>query len=639
LKALMLDRQHELLVIGTATSPEFVYLIPADGGFAPDPARFGVLYLQESFLQRSGDLDGAYNQVIGLVHDRSPGALANTLDLLARRLDSYGVTQTADAREQPSVRYLDDELEGLKIQARVMPSVFLGVAALVLNILIGRMVGQQRTVIGTLRAVGYTPSAMTRHYLAHGLAIGAIGAILGVSLGLWIQSAMVDIYRQFFALPGLRAHLYPTIALTALAISLVFAVLGTLKGVRAAARLQPADAMRPAPPETGGRVLPERIPGLWRRLPFRWKMVLRTVFRNPFRSAVSVLASVIATALIFTALSMVDALDYLIHYQFERLAHQDITVVLRDPGDRRSVDEIRRLPSVLAAEPQLTVSCDLSHGPYRKRIGVTGLPPGNRLHTPLDRTGHPISIPERGLILTRKLAELLRVTPGDTVRLRPLVGRRSQVAATVTGTVDSFLGLSAYAHIDYLSELLGEDRVINGVLAITDTGTAGAALLEALQRRPAVIGISERARALAQLDRTFGETMGIMIAIMVLFAGTIAFGSVLNATLVSLSERQREVSTLRVLGYSPGQLTAIFAGESYLLHGLGLVLGLFTGVALAHGLSSAYSTELYRFPTVILPASLALSALLMGLFITLAQVLVYRLIRHMDWLAVLNIKE
>jgi putative ABC transport system permease protein len=639
IKALLLDRQHELLVVGTAQSPEFVYLIPPDGGFAPDPARYGVLYAGEEFLRNSGDLQGAWNQLVGTLHDTSPTAVSNSLILLADRLDPFGVTLTTSMRDDPSVRYLEDELVGLEVQSRVMPVLFLGVAALVLNVLLGRMVSQQRTVIGTLRALGYRAVALTRHYLAHGLIVGLAGGLAGLAMGWWIQGVMIAMYHDFFALPGLASRVHPSVALVGLAISVLFSVAGTWKGVRGAARLAPADAMRPPPPERGGRVLPERIPALWRRIPFRGRLVLRTVFRNPFRSLVGLVAAAISTALVFTALSMVDALDYLMRYEFQRVAHQDFTVALREPDAAWAEAEVVRLPNVARTEVQLAVVSDLSHGAYRKRVGVMGLPPGNRLYTPLDGDGRPLVMPDAGLVLTRKLAEILHARPGDTLRLRPLIGRRVEVSAVVAGTVDSFFGLTAYADIRYLSRLLGEAEAANTVLGKLQPGASPEGLLEELKKRPTVVGIGERLRAFALLEETFGETMGTMIGVLVLFSGTIAFGSVLNAALVSVSERQREVATLRTLGYRAGQVARLFAGEGLLLNGTGLLVGLFLGVGLAHLLSIAYSTELYRFPAVILPRTLAFSAVLVALFVVAAQLTLYRLIARLDWLAVLNVKE
>jgi len=639
ISVLLLDQLHELLVVGTAMSPEFVYLIPPGGALAPDPARFGVLFMPEDFLRRSCDLEGAYNQIVGLAHDRSRAALTATLELIEDRLDPYGVTNTTPAEDQPSVRFLADELKGLRISSTVIPAIFLGVAALVLNVLMSRLVAQQRTVIGTLRAIGYSSGAITRHYLAYGATVGVVGGAAGTAMGLWLQTVFVNIYRRFFALPSIDPHIYPDILVLGIAISVLFSILGTIRGSRSAARLEPAIAMRPPPPEKGGKVLPERIPFLWRPLSFRSKMILRAVFRNPFRSAVTVLASTISTALVLAILSQMDSLNYLMSYEFERVAHQDVSIALRDPADRRSPSEVESLPAVSLTEPQLAVPCDISSGPRRRRTGVTGMLRNSRLYTPLDDSGNPIRVPDRGLVLSRKLAEILQTAPGREVRLRPLIAERREVAAPVVATVDTFLGLSAFADIAYLSELLGEEWSANTILGNLYPGSNSGPFLEAVKRRPTVVGISERTRSLTRMEESFGETMGTMIAVMVLFAGLIAFGSVLNAAMVSLSERQREVGTLRVLGYTPAQVARIFSGESFLLNAVGILLGLEAGIGLARLLSLAYNTELYRFPAIVYPSRLAECAIVMLAFITVAQGVVFRMIRRFDWLEVLKTRE
>jgi len=639
IRVLLLDRQHDLLVVGTAMSPEFVYLMPPGGGFVPDPARFGVLYLPERFLQESCDLDGAYNQLIGTAHDASPAALDRILHLIEDKLDPYGVTNATPVQDQMSVRYLADELTGLKVSARVIPVIFLGVAALALNVLMGRLVVQQRTVIGTLKAVGYSAGAVLRHYLGYGILIGAVGGLTGIAFGCWLQSVFVKMYRQFFALPSIEAHFYPHILVAGVGMSILFAVAGTLKGVRLAAGLQPAEAIRPPPPEKGGRVLPERIPFLWGPLPFRWKMIFRAIFRNPFRSAVSILASIIATSLVVAILSMVDSLNYLMDYEFDNVSHQDVTISLREPEDRGGPSELGALPTVSRTEAHLSVACDLTNGPYRERVGVVGLPRGNRLYTPLDSNGRPVAIPDQGLILSEKLAALLDVEPGDHVRLRPLIAERREVNAAVAGTVETFFGLGAYADISYLSRLLGEEWAANVLLSSSFPGSRNAPFLAALKERPTVVGISERTRALTQMHETFGETMGTFLVFEVLFAGLIAFGSVLNGALVSLSERQREVGLLRVLGYSTRQVAAIFSGESCLLNAVGILLGLGGGIGLAHLISLAYNTELYRFPAIVYPSRLLMCALLMLAFASVAQIIIYRMIQRLEWLEVVKTRE
>ncbi len=336
---------------------------------------------------------------------------------------------------------------------------------------------------------------------------------------------------------------------------------------------------------------------------------------------------------------MIDCLDYMMSYEFEQVAHQDFTVILREPVGRRGPGEIAMLPRVSAIEPQLSVVCDLSNGPFKKRLGVTGIAPHNRMYTPLDTKGNPVTVPESGLVVGKKLAELLNVRPGDRIRLRPLIGRRQETTALVVATVDSFFGLSAYADIEYLSRLLGEDWSANTFLGMWFRGSPTTSFLTKLKERPTVVGINRRLRALTQLDETFGKTLGTQIASMVFFAGAIAFGSVLNAALVSLSERRREVGTLRVIGYTPLDTTRIFSGESFLLNGIGIGIGLAAGIGLLHLMAIAYNTELYRWPVIVTVPALLNSSLIMVAFIGMAQLVIYRLILKMNWLNVLNVKE
>lgn len=639
MKILLLDEQHEVLVVGTAMSPEYVYLIPADGGIAPDPARFGVIYMPEDFLQRSADQEGAYNQILGKAFDHSPEALRRTLDVLEESLDTWGVTQTTPLQDQPSVRFLRDELAGLRASARIMPGIFLGVALLVLNVLMTRMVVQQRTTVGTLKALGRSTLSIALHYVTFGMVVGTLGGLSGMALTLWLQPNYVSLYGQYYALPNLRAHFYPDLHFMGMAVSIAFACFGAIRGARHASQLQPADAMRPPPPEKGGKIWLENVGLIWNRLSFRWRLVLRAIFRNPFRSVVGLLTVIVSTALMLTTFNMLAALNYLMDYQFNALMHQDVTVALRDPVGRTSPDEIEDLPGVAAVEPQLNIVSDLINGPYEKRIGVTGLPSNPTMFTPLDDDGNPIVIPPEGIVLTEKLAEILHVQVGDTITLRPLIGRRETVRAPVVSTVQTFLGLSAYANIEYLSRLIGEDYTANSLLAVTYNIENWQPMYDELRERPTVVGVSRRDRALQQMQRTFGETQGMMLGITIIFAGLIAFGSVLNTALVSLSEREREVGTLRVLGYSPGEVAAILRGEQLILSFFGIALGVLAGIGLSHLVAVAYNTELYRFPVVIKPGNLAQAAFYVALFIALAQTIVYLYIRRVKWLDALKIKE
>lgn len=632
-------RREELLVVGTALDPQFVWIVPPGGGLAPDPARYAILYLPRRFLARRARKEGAFNQLLVELEDASPARAAHTLSHLESRLEPYGVLTSSRIEENASVKMLADEIDGLEVTTRTIPLIFLAVAALVLHVVMGRLVVQQRSLIGTLKALGVSRGALIRHYLGFAVAVGGAGGLGGILVGAAQEASTLPIYAEMFAMPGIQAHPAPDLWLLGLFVGVAFAGLGASVSLLRALRLDPAESMRPPPPAAGRRVLPERWPGLWRRLGFRSKLVIRSLFRHPFRNGVNVVATFFATSLILATLSLTDSVDEMMDFTFRRIRHEDLSLSLRDPVGPEVLAELAALPGVSLAEGQLSVAADLVHGSRRKRLGVQGLPPGGRLHTPVDRRGRPLVVPEQGLVLTRKLAEILDVGPGDEVELRPLIGHRRRARIRVAAVTESFLGLSAYADVRTLSRLLGEELVLNEVLLSLRTGVPPEALGRELRERPGVVGLGERRRALTHLQETFGQVQLVSLVVLVVFAGMIAFGSVLNIALVTLDERLREVATFRVLGYQPEDVARMLRLESAALNGLGGLLGLGGGWALTHLLSRAFDTELYRFPASVAPVRVLQTGLTMALFVWLAQGVVARLIRRLEWIEALSIKE
>ncbi len=631
--ALIEDQQWSLRIVGLAMSPEYVYVVPP-GGFTPDPGRSPVLFLPLRFLQRAANLESAYNEVVGTLYDTRPAAVRATLALIETRLAPYGVVYTTPRAEQPSVKFVDNEFKELWSHATILPGICLGAVAFVLHVVMGRMVAQNRGVIGTLRALGYTRGQLVRHYLSHGLLVGLLGGVLGGALGALLQGAMLRMYQDFFDIPGFRVHLYPALWLLGILVSIGFTSLGTVAAVREAAALEPARAMHPPPPERGGPILPERWALLWRALPFRWKMILRSVFRNPFRTVTTIGIIAVASGLLLESVCVQAAITTMIDDEFVRASHQDVTVTLSDPTDTEAGREVLTMDGVSRAEMALAVPCILQHGSVEKRLSVTGLSPTDLLYRPAGLT-----VPPRGIVLTRKLGEMLGVRPGQTLHLVPLIGLRREADVPVVGLVDTWVGLSAYADRGYLSRLIGEDDVTNTLFAATWHAPPQPSLLALLHDRPRVLGLEQRHQTRARLTRLLQQSLGLALWVSLGFTGLLAFGSVLNTALVTVSEREREVGTFRVLGYRPWEVARIFIGESMLVNGVGILAGLPVGIALLHLVTRVYNTELFRFPVVVPPLAFPQTVAVMLLFLILAQTAVTRAVSRLDWLAVFKVRE
>jgi len=634
------NRREELFIVGTAISSEFVYLM-SPGSMTPDREHFGVFYIKQSYAEEVLDMDGAANQVVGTLAPNWRDQPEEVLRLAEYLLSDYGVFSTTPRKDQSSNRFLSDEVRGLGVFANIMPAIFLAVAAVVLNMVMVRLMDQQRSVIGTLKALGYSNAQIFWHFLKFGGLVGLCGGLFGLPLGYGMATFVTSVLRNFFEFPNLVNIIYPNLYLEGLAISLICSLIGSWQGTRGALRLSPAEAMRPQPPVAGGRIWLEHFAGLWQRFSFGWRLVLRNVIRHKARIAVGVFAACMGAAILTTGFMLRFGIEYIIDFQFDKVMHSDVDLSFKDERGWDALQECRNLTGVDYAEPTLDVACDFYHGPYHHKGNITGLSSGARLLIPHNQAGNVVPIQPIGLTMTRKLADLLGLRRGDTVLMRPVKGLRQTHEVTVTNISDSYVGLSVYANIDYLSRLVGEELAITGVQLQTDPRSVEhTAMLKEIKDLLAVQTYSARADAIHNLIETALKTQMIFIVLLSLFAGIIFFCSMLNTSLISLAERRREVATLRVMGYTEYQVGGYFLRESMMVNALGTLLGLPVGYALAWWLTKVrFDTEMFRFPLIMPPPVWMLVVGLAFAFCLTAHFFVQLTINRLDWREALNVKE
>lgn len=636
---LLNDRRQELFIVGTAVSSEFTYLL-GPGNIVPDPSHFGVFYLKQTFAEEVYDFQGAANQILG----RLSPALRERPDEILRRaelmLADYGVFSTTPLRDQPSNRFLSNEIQGLQAFGIINPAIFLSVSVLVLNVLLSRMTEQQRVVVGTLRALGYGQGQIFGHFLKFGLCVGLAGGLVGCLMGYGLAEAMTALYRVFFQFPHLHNQFYPFTMLSGILIGVVCGVLGAVHGAWAVARLDPAESMRQKPPAQGGAIWLEHVRWLWRRMSFGWRMTLRNIVRNRMRTLAGMFAAAMGACVSVNALMLARATSHMVDFQFEQIMKSDVDLAFKDEQGIDALLEVRQLPGVDLAEPVLDVACTLVHGSHRRKGGISGLIPGATLTVPRDAAANALRIPSAGLLVSRKLATLLHLRPGDLVTIEPVKGLREPKTVPVVEIVDSYIGMVVYADIHYLSRLIGEELAITGAqLKIRPGANHLATLQQELKQMPALQAVTVRADTVHSVVETLVKNQRVFIGLLVVFAGTIFFGSVLNSSLIALAERTREVATLLVLGYTPWSVGGLFLRESMLTNLLGTAVGLPLGYLLCVGITIAYDTDMFRIP-VVDPRWIWLGTTCLGIFFGLvAHLVVQRSIFKMDWLEALKTKE
>jgi putative ABC transport system permease protein len=637
---LTMDGQRKALrIIGLGISAEFVYLIPP-GGILPMPADYGVFYVTRPFAENSLGMSGAANSLVARLTPEARNAPEAVLQQLSARLHSYGVFAVTPLAQQGSNLSLGSELGGLATMGAMMPLIFLSVAALVLNVLMMRLAAQQRVVVGTLKALGYDNRTLFAHFIQVGVLVGLAGALLGALLGFGLAAILTDFYKSFFTFPALPNQLYPGLMLLAVSIALAFAVLGSLRGVSAVVKLEPAEAMRPPAPPAGGAILLERWPWLWQRFGFFWQVALRSLFRNRVRSLVGIFASALGTALLVSTFGLTDSLKYMVQFQFDKVMLADYEISFRNDLSAGSLAESRRLPGVLHAEPLFLVEATFVNANHRYQGAIIGVTPNATMTVPSNADGSPAPIPPQGLLMARRLGEQLDLSIGDPVWVLPSKGDQTPLQVPVAGFVDSLFGLSVYADYAYLNRLRGESAAVSSVrLKAAQTSAEHQDFLAELKRLPTLLNLQDTAEQRANMWQTFVVKMGSMANMLIVFGAVIFFGAILNGALISLIERQRELATYRVLGYHNTEVGAMYLRETLVINLSGILLGLPLGWWMLLGLNSEYKNDLYMMPTVITPSGWLWSIGLALAFVLIAQLIVQYRINRMHWNEALSMKE
>ena len=635
LVAVIKGHRKRLDIVGIALSPEFMYAIPP-GALFPDYERYGILWMNRKALATAFDMDGAFNDVsFSLQRGASERALVERVDLV---LERYGGLGAYPREDQFSHRFITEELRGLETMATIFPVIFLGVAAFLLNVVITRLVATEREQIGTLKAFGYSTWQVGLHYIKLVLAISACGLLAGIALGLWFAKGLGGIYQVFYSFPYLHFELNPVILLQAVLVTSVAVLAGTVFAVRRAAALPPAEAMRPEPPPVYRATLLERV-GLQRRLAEPSRMIVRHIARKPLKAALTMLGIAAAGGILMVTNFQRDAIGWMLDVQYGLSSREDLTVMFTDPTPRRALYSLLDIEGVEHAEGFRSVPARLVHGHRSQRLAVDGLEPGAELMRVLDANLQPVDIPAEGVVLTEYLAhEILRTEPGQMLTVEVLEGSRPVLQVPVVGTTRQYLGVNAYMSREALNRLMGEGPAISGArLAVNDERQVE--IYRDLRRMPRVAGTVIRDTSIEQFNEMMEETILYFSFITALLGGFIAFGVVYNSARIALSERSRELASLRVLGFTRGEVAYILLGEIGLLTLAAVPLGFLFGYGLSGYLTVAFSSDLYRIALIVEPATYALAASIVLVSFAVTGMLIWRKLAQLDLVEVLKTRE
>lgn len=630
-------KKHTLKIIGLGLSPEYVYIIRNIQELVPAPERFGILWVTDDFAESALNMEAESNSIIGSVENED--MLDTILDAAENQLDSYGIFAKTKRADQLSNRLLSDEIKNLGVVARVIPTVFLGIAALVIMILLNRMVRNERTQIGLMKAYGYSNLSVAFHYLQFALMLSLTGCFLGFIFGQWGAQEMIKVYVQFFAFPILQSRIYPQVLAQAMLICITFSMAGAAVAAYRASRIHPAESMRPEAPVIGHRVWLEQITAIWSRLSFTWKMIARNVSRHKFRSSLNAFGVMISTILLIIGFFAIDGMNYLMDFEYQKTQRQDVQVSFFLERNKDALYEAQRFDYVDYAEPLLQYPFTLTNDWRTKDVLIVGLQRNARLRRLMDTDERAVDIGEDGLVLSQKLAEMMSLNVGDSVMMKPMMGRVTrEKEVKVTKIVQQYFGASGFMNIKALSRVLDEPFAMNAVLLATEPGKSRL-MNDELEDIPMVSSVTVKQDAIDSMDETLNMQMEVMSFMTIFFAGIIAFSIIYNITSVSLSERERELASLRVMGFSKQEVGRTLYYENILMGIVGLILGVPFGMLLCKGLVTAFDTEMIRIPYHLEPSTFAISIACTIIFVIISNYAIRHKINNLDLVETLKERE
>ncbi|GAB5558877.1 MAG: ABC transporter permease [Synoicihabitans sp.] len=632
--AILNGRRLELRIAGIVLAPQYVFEA-RPGSALPDNKTFGIFWMREQEVAEAFNLEGAFNT---LALSLAPGASEpEVIAEVDRILDPYGGLGAYGRSEHPSNIRVDDEIRVLEGLSFGFPLVFLSVAAFMTHSVMSRQIALQREQIAILKAFGFTNQTIAWHFIKFALVIVVVGTTLGTAGGFALGLQLVDMYHLFFRFPRLEFVPATGAIIGALFASSAAALVGVAGAVRKVVRLSPAQAMRPEPPAHFRPAIAERL-GFAQWFSVSLRMALRNVERKPWQATFTTIALAMATGILIIPNAFRDGVRHILDFQWDVVQRQTVTVSLVEPGPFRAAYDFAQLPGVIHIEPFRTVSVEITAGHRSRRLALHGVVKNADLNRVIGQDSAPLAIEHHGLVISEALGESLGVAPGDEVTLQVLQGKRRSLTVPIGGFSQDFAGIASFMELNALNRLLGEGDRITGAF-INVAGGDWENFLSALKATPQASGVVIKNAMRQSFRKTTAESIGLIQVIYSTFATIVAFGIVYNSARIALSERARELATLRVLGFSQNDVGSVLVGELVVLSAIALPLGLWVGSGMASALIESINTETVRLPLILSASNYAYATLVITVATTVSALIACRKLNQLDLVGALKATE
>lgn len=631
---LLNGRRQEFRIAGIVLSPEFIFE-SRPGAVLPEHRTYGIFWMPYREVAKAFNLYGAFNHVsVTLAPGASERGVIAGLDLVLKPYGGGGAYGRAD---HPSHIRVSDEIRVLQTLSIGFPVVFLSVAAFMTNAVLSRLLALQREQIAVLKAFGFTDRQIVVHYLKFASVMVVAGTAMGTAGGILLSHRLVVMYRMFFRFPDLHVIYDRSALMWAIGVAGFAALVGVFGAVRRAARLPPAEAMRPEPPARYKPALVERT-GIGHWLSHTFRIAVRNLERRPMQAFFTIAGLSLATGILIVPNGFRDSVKQILGVQWDVIEREDISIGLFEPAGLKVRDHLRQLPGVRTIEPFRSAGVRLRFGHRSRQLAIRGLAVGGEHTRVVNKQMREVPLSGDGLVISAKLAEVLQAKVGDELIVEVLEGKRQTRTVRLLGLAEDLAGVAAYMPMPALNRFLGEGDVMTGASFTVDPALR-ADFLRELKGIPRVSWVAIKESLRENFRKTTAASINLIQSIYLVFATVVAFGVVYNNARISLAERARELATLRVIGFSQREVGSVLVTELVILSLIAIPIGLLLGTGLATAIVGLVNTETVRLPLVLKPSNYAFATLTVTVASGCCIGLVLRQLRRLDLISALKAPE
>ncbi len=623
----------DITVRGIAISPEYLWPAASRQNLFPSPDQFGVMFAREGMVEDLPAFAVVRQTMVLYDEDVDVETVDDAVASAARKANA---SDSQPQAEQPSDQALGMDVQGFEQMAYMFAALFLLAAGMASYMILTRLIYTERAQIGTLMANGLSRGEVLRHYLMYGIELALIGAFFGILLGVPAGWGMAGLYTSELGIPDTTCSLYPMTPVIGLLFALVAGVLSAWVPARAAFKLSPAEAMRGDVPEGSGHVnLTEKMLPFLRHAPVRWRMAIRGIGRNRKRSLSTVTAIVLALILVLVSWGMLDTVDYLINRQFNEISLEDAVAVMTMPVTDDSLATIEDVEGVDSAEKVIALGVTVKGTSDSYATQLQGFDADTKMHTFEGFDGTPSG----GVVLGEAIGSIMDVEKGDTVVV-DFPSLDTEIEAEVLGFVSEPLGTFVYAEQDWLIDALGsadppvteaelDSPATSIVMTTFDEGVDREKVIERMEDLDGVAAVSD-SRLIYDIVQQYMGLFYLIVGLMLVFGGILAFALIFNMMSVNLAERAGENATMLANGMPARSIASLIVGENMLLTAIGIVPGLIIGYWASAVFMASFSNDMFSFDLYMRPMTFVYSSIAVFVVTLIALVPGIRAVRRID---------